>query len=318
MSKVTGVVTSFNQEDFIIESVSSLSEQVDELIVIDDNSTDRSWELIQSYAAGKKHLFTYQNSANQGISESFNRGFQMSTGDLILIQGGDDSSLPDRRHIQENILESNQEIILAFCQPNVIDHDGNKMNDSYASDSFINVLGKSNYTRKLLLEGNSVCAPSVAFRRTEFTNGKLFHPNVDHAQDFATWLTLSMKGDFYFTENPYLNYRIHGKNISRFIDDSEDVLNRARSKEIAYLINTFINELSKTETLELARKLQVSLNNEFSLLLNKIQIKRLISNSQLLSYCIDDCYQISQMAIGEEYTIAREMLKSFLFFPPRN
>lgn len=310
MINFSGIITSYNQDSFIHESIESLATQVDELIVVDDCSTDGSYEKILRNYRNSKVIKILRNSKNLGISKSFNRGISSAQHEHIMIQGGDDISLPDRRNVQEANLMAGSNTVLSFCKPQIIDKNGNEFLTSYAQDSFNNIQGISNYFKKLFLEGNTICAPSAAFHKKNFLEIGMFSNNFDHAQDYEAWLKLSLFGDFHFDENSFVKYRIHGSNISREIKDPQHYLNTSRQIELAVIFSWFVDSLSRRQTEDVFKKLEITFNSDLSLPLNKVQLKRLINNPAILNFIIEDCYKISISSEGVEYQIVKEIIRN--------
>ena len=66
---VSVLMTAYNREHYIkesIESVLSQSYQDFELIIVDDASTDRTWEIIEQYAQIDQRIKAYRNNQNKG------------------------------------------------------------------------------------------------------------------------------------------------------------------------------------------------------------------------------------------------------------
>lgn len=88
------IVPFYNNEDFIVASLSSLFVQIDddiEVVIINDGSTDMSSELVQQFLAQQRHPhihFIYQE--NMGIAQARNVGLQNSTGRYVTFLDGDD------------------------------------------------------------------------------------------------------------------------------------------------------------------------------------------------------------------------------------
>lgn len=60
-----------------------------ELVVLDDASTDRTWDILQEYARSYPGLRLLRHETNQGISPSFQRLFQEARGDYVYATAGD-------------------------------------------------------------------------------------------------------------------------------------------------------------------------------------------------------------------------------------
>jgi glycosyltransferase involved in cell wall biosynthesis len=96
------VLLSFNQEKYIADGLNSLlsqSHETLEIVIVDDSSTDETFEILnkitQSYS-GAKSIKLLRNATNLGVVGNLSIGLQHSTGDLIFIAGGDDISAKDR------------------------------------------------------------------------------------------------------------------------------------------------------------------------------------------------------------------------------
>lgn len=99
---VSLVMLSYNQEHFIREAVrSALSQTYSklEIIISDDCSTDRTYEIMKeetlSYR-GQHKIILNRNQENLGLAGNLNRAFELSSGEFIVAQAGDDMSLPER------------------------------------------------------------------------------------------------------------------------------------------------------------------------------------------------------------------------------
>lgn len=78
--KITVIIPAFNEEQRIatcIEHVLNQTEKADEILVIDNNSKDKTAEII------KKYPVRYILEKEQGIIPARNRGFNEATGDII-------------------------------------------------------------------------------------------------------------------------------------------------------------------------------------------------------------------------------------------
>ncbi|GAL11915.1 glycosyl transferase family 2:polysaccharide deacetylase [Vibrio astriarenae] len=92
--KISIIITSYNYQNFIAESIDSVLSQDYphiELIVVDDCSKDQSRDIISSY--GEQLTACFQE-INQGHGAAFNKGFSAATGDLVMFLDADDFLLP--------------------------------------------------------------------------------------------------------------------------------------------------------------------------------------------------------------------------------
>ena len=98
---VSVIMPVYNASDYLQDAIQSLLEQTYtkwELIAVDDGSTDKSWELLQSYSDPRIKIFQRPNG---GQSAATNTGLEHITGDFVLFFDADD--LMDTRKIEKQV-----------------------------------------------------------------------------------------------------------------------------------------------------------------------------------------------------------------------
>ena len=91
--RIAIVITCYNYEKYVggaIESALGQTRPADEIIVLNDGSTDNSKTVISGYGSRIRPIF----QANQGYSHAINRGFQETTADVVLFLDADDALHP--------------------------------------------------------------------------------------------------------------------------------------------------------------------------------------------------------------------------------
>ena len=89
--KLSVVIPVYNENDTIellLERVMSVG-LADEIVIIDDGSTDGTRKLLQKLASTHEIIHLILHETNQGKGAAVQTGFQAATGDLILIQDAD-------------------------------------------------------------------------------------------------------------------------------------------------------------------------------------------------------------------------------------
>ncbi len=97
------IIPAFNSADYIPQALNSLLEQSwppDEILVVDNNSTDETAALVSTFAAPVQLL----REPRQGASFARNRGIEAATGEIIAFLDADDISLPHRIEKQLQVL----------------------------------------------------------------------------------------------------------------------------------------------------------------------------------------------------------------------
>ncbi|WP_162558661.1 glycosyltransferase family 2 protein [Robertkochia solimangrovi] len=131
MSKVSIIIPIFNSENYIIQTLNSVfSQELQnfEIIMIDDNSTDNSFEIIQEFRSEQVRIF---KNLKSGACAARNYGFSLSTGDYIQYLDADDLLSNDKLQKQVAILRENPEHI-AVCNTAVFfdDPESGKITDT--------------------------------------------------------------------------------------------------------------------------------------------------------------------------------------------
>ncbi|HBT97097.1 MAG TPA: glycosyltransferase family 2 protein, partial [Desulfobulbaceae bacterium] len=97
MPLVSIIMPVFNGESYLLESVNSILSQTledIELIIVDDGSTDKSGEIIQSI--DDKRIVYHQLAENMGIATATNTGLDLVRSKYVANMDQDDIALPHR------------------------------------------------------------------------------------------------------------------------------------------------------------------------------------------------------------------------------
>jgi glycosyltransferase involved in cell wall biosynthesis len=109
---VSAVIPAYNAEKHIertIKSVLAQSRQADEIIVVDDGSTDGTVEVVRSF--GDKVILIEQENA--GASAARNAGIEAAKSEWIAFLDADDEWMPEKLRLQIDLLERNPKLMWA-------------------------------------------------------------------------------------------------------------------------------------------------------------------------------------------------------------
>lgn len=105
---ISVAMTTFNGEKYIrkqIESILNQSMKVDEIIVCDDGSTDKTVEILKEYP-----VTVYQNETNLGYRLNFKKAMSLCTQEYTFLCDQDDIWKPDKVKIMIEIMQKNPNI----------------------------------------------------------------------------------------------------------------------------------------------------------------------------------------------------------------
>ena len=120
---VSVVIPSYNYAHFLRETIDSVLAQTYpdiEIIVVDDGSTDKTTEILQSY--GEQIRSSFQQ--NQGVSAARNNGARLSEGEFVAFLDADDSWLPTKIEKQVQRFEEDEKLGLVHVGVDEVDAQG--------------------------------------------------------------------------------------------------------------------------------------------------------------------------------------------------
>lgn len=111
-------ITSYNQKAYLQEAIDSVLAQTlppEQIIVVDDNSSDGSQDLIAGYRSRYPDLITpIFHDQNRGVTQVRVTALQAVTGDYVTYLDGDDRYLPQKLEKEAALLESRPDIQIAY------------------------------------------------------------------------------------------------------------------------------------------------------------------------------------------------------------
>ena len=97
------IIPLLNEKESLLELINSIDEVMkaysftNEIILIDDGSTDGSWELIQNLSIDKKNIKGIKFLRNYGKSQALHAGFLKSQGEVVFTMDANPSSFTPKK-----------------------------------------------------------------------------------------------------------------------------------------------------------------------------------------------------------------------------
>lgn len=206
-------LASYNGEKYIEEQLKSIIKQLspdDEIIIIDDYSTDSTVKVIESLSDGRIKIF--KNEVNRGHVFSFARAITLATKDLIFMSDQDDIWVEGRVNLMKDKL-LNSGAMLISSNSDFINSNGegiefritgveSKSSKSYLKNIFDIFAGKENYYG---------CA--MAFKK-EMQGLILPIPNYVESHDLWIAMAANIAKSNLHCDEVTLKRRVHGTNAS--------------------------------------------------------------------------------------------------------
>lgn len=216
---ISVIIPAYNHEKFIGAAIDSVLEQtVDdfELIVINDGSTDRTGEIVESY---KDFRISYYYQENQDAFNTINRGLTLVKGQFVAILNSDDVYTKDRfAKILEYQKQHNSDCIITDVIP--ISDSGDEFTDPEFGWNQWHQKNRTYYKEvgdmyAAFLQGNFMVTTSNLFMTSAaaIEVGKFCSLRYLHDYDYIFRMMLKYPTGVHYMENDKLvYYRIHDGN----------------------------------------------------------------------------------------------------------
>lgn len=230
----------FNHERTIRQTLDSALAQTFsdfELVVVDDASSDSTWDLVSAYRDPR--IKAFRNPANFGMVPNWNHCLELSSAPLVQFLFADDLLAPDCLARKITAISASPDISLAFSASSVIGSDGRLLirRCPFRHSSIHDGLSLA---RRSFLTKNLYGEPSnVLFRRSFLTQaGGPFRTDLVYSVDWELWLRLSSLGKVAYLQDNLMSFRISTSSVtgsfdwSRFHDDDETFIRQLRESGI--------------------------------------------------------------------------------------
>lgn len=208
--KISVVMPNYNCARFLRESIESVLAQTFsdfEFIIIDDGSTDDSWEIILDQAKKDNRIKVVRNEKNLKICETLNRGIDMAKGEYIARMDSDDTANPNWLETVFNFMEKPENEEVGVCGANffLIDENGKKIGEKKFPET-------DDDCRKSFWFRNPFGHNTVLIRKKCFLDFGGYDKNFIYAEDLELWMRFGQKYKFYNIQEYLVKYRISGEN----------------------------------------------------------------------------------------------------------
>lgn len=235
------VIPTYNGAEFVEQALLSALSQTraaDEIIISDDNSTDKTLTICKKYADKIK---IYTNSKGpSGFVNGWNNAISKATGDFISILHQDDIIKPDFINEIEKALEIHSDVKHLFVPCNYIDEKGNSLQEPDYCTGEIKKYSGREYVRNYQTVGHPHIhrCPGVVTHRDIF---KLctYREEAGHIADDDFFYRVGQYTDIVGVLKPLASYRLHQKSETGHL--SNNVLIQRLANDYIYQLNQFSN-----------------------------------------------------------------------------
>ncbi len=208
---VSVCIPAYNNAGYIGETIESILSQTYhnlELIIVDDNSKDRTWEILQEYAGKDIRVKVFRNEQNLGMTGNWNRCLQLCSGDFIKLICADDMIDSHAVEREAKAMEENPGVNLVESDTRLVDINGKKTG-AYKRYHASGVVSGKKVAKASLIWKDFFGAPlNNLIRSTALKETGYFDAEFTYILDFDFWVRIACTGDLYIIHELLNSFRV--------------------------------------------------------------------------------------------------------------
>ena len=258
-SRISVVITSYNQKEYLIEAVESVLNQTVypfEILIGDDCSTDGSREIIEEYAHRHLGLIRpFYHKQNLGRAGNRNFAIERLRGNLVTVLDGDDRFLPKKLQMELEALREHPEASIVYSNVYYIDQDGQRIGLRAGKDTtqpsgyiFHDVFGRS-FPHDGTIRNELIAYPCLL-------QVGLYDGRFAFFEDWDLRIRLTRRFRVAYCHEPLIEYRRHPGSLSTkttasvYLTDMKDVYSKNRH---------LLDDLPRSERVIIKKRLSTKL-----------------------------------------------------------
>jgi glycosyltransferase involved in cell wall biosynthesis len=198
-----------------LDSIAAQSELPQRLVVVDDGSTDGSWELLQRWQpAAPFEVLLVRNETNLGVVRNFERAIGLVEQEIIFLADQDDIWYPGKLASFVDRFAADPALGLLHSDADLIDDQGEPLQRRLFATLLVTSRERADVAAgkayRVYAKRNLVTGAACAFRRELMVDALPFSPDWIHDEWIAFIAALGSKVEI--LDAPMMAYRLHGNN----------------------------------------------------------------------------------------------------------
>ena len=223
--RIAVIIPVYNREQYLLEALDSIDRQTripDEIIVVDDGSTDRSPDIARSWKPKRAPQPRFLTQANQGAAAARNRAIRSTNAELIAPLDSDDVLLPKHLELLESAFQQFPAIVACAGNSGRLDQLDHFKKSGFDESVFeavhcevfgaLRIVQGSPY--HMMLRGAFIPTCSSMYYRQAAIRCGLFDESLRTCEDTDFWLRMSKQGKFGFYMEKISLVRKHDENLT--------------------------------------------------------------------------------------------------------
>lgn len=210
---VSVIMPAYNAEKFIHMSIASVIQQKYEdieLVIVDDGSSDKTWEILERWERGwPERIKIYKREENGGTAAALNDAIELATGEYICWLSADDLYCENMVESEVNYLRRNREYDAVFSKCSFIDENSHFTGEiSYDKYEEMFALGTAGYVF-LLMFGNFWHGCTLMAKAECFKKNERFNVKYKASQDYDFWVRMAADYNIGYLDQVNVLSRVH-------------------------------------------------------------------------------------------------------------
>ncbi|MDO8845976.1 MAG: glycosyltransferase family 2 protein [Methylicorpusculum sp.] len=249
MSKVSICIPTYNGEHYLEETLNAVLNQSYtnfEVIIVDDQSSDNTLEIVKSFSEKDNRINVFQNDKNLGLVGNWNKCIELAKGDWIKFVFQDDIIHPNCLELLMNSTNDNSKFIV--CWRNFIFESDTDTKTKEVYESFIslqdvfdssNNIDKQHFAKTVLsYSSNFIGEPtSTLIHKSIFLEYGLFNPLFNQLCDLEYWIRVGLNEGVTVVPEYLVDFRVHTQATS-FMNSNQKLF-RADELDPLLLLHEF-------------------------------------------------------------------------------
>lgn len=241
LPSITVVTPTFNAAATIEETLASIHSQGYERlehVVVDGGSTDGTLELLERESAAGRLRFV--SEPDDGLSDAFNKGVAMATGDFIGWLNADDVYEPGALNAVGAAIAAQPDAEWAVGRCKIMGGDSEESRK--AVTAYKNFLLKR-FSLRLYLTNNFVSSPATFAKRSVLDEIGALDVRFKYSADYDLWLRLARRGDPVFVDADVARFRMADDSLSitgfeqQFVEHAQNARENGEGHRVAVAVN---------------------------------------------------------------------------------
>lgn len=264
---VTVICSCYNHQNFVVESIQSVLNQTYkyiQLIVVDENSTDSSVEVIEKFIINYPEILIIKNKTNLGLTKSVTNAMNYAKGEYFIDLAADDVLLPNCIEIQLNTYKNSpyKNLAIVYGNAELITEEGN--HSSYYFD--VNESLKCKTKRpsgdiysSVISSETTICSVSAMYNKSIFEKLNGYDTTLSY-EDLDFWIRASRDYNIEFINQVVMQKRIVPNSLQTTLHTKH---NKNSHSTLAVLRKAYKLNKNRKEHLALSKRVNFEILNSY-------------------------------------------------------